>query len=689
MTSWFRMVALAAVACATMAAAETSVSFPPAAHLADAIGSFTLHSGPVRDGTWNSTSVSLNFTIRTGVPFRTVTGVGVNATLVEADPTVGAPGWRAWLDPNGTPLAGTRAQVSYGIFVQQLNPYPIYRAQSRAVVFQDRFGADTLPCGWRSDLAASPPVLFGHCLAGQAPGAPLPVEFVGKEGWAQGKASHYRASSGQSSTVDAWFVSTTSLPALVRVEEQLPGGARERTETTLERYGPQVPVPKPAPTDAPLPAVALAPTDRLGPPDPPGQVYPLRTAWREAAAYRAPTDPRPSFGDWVAAHPEWSVTAAQSWDHDEGDNRQYGWRLDVQDGTASLRVTVGHHVADLVVAPGLPGTALPRSDQFILYWNQVAPTAVDLHAKLPDPQSVARAWQAYSGASDPGLHWGFVRPGCGATSSAPCAGLVWAGTVDLTYLATDPIQADARTAPTVRIMNGTALAVDGAGHPVEAWTMSAQESKAAHLAAVVGQRPHDAGRQGGGAPPSGLPFVVTVGAAVAAVGLFAAAAYGSLPTTLGLFSRIFPDRLTAHPRCALLLEAVAVSPGIHYKELLRRVGGGTGTRQHIATLVRAGRLVAHRSGRYQCYFLGGGLERGAPAAFAAVKSGGARAILRAVCEAPGCNARQAALHAGLSPAAAHAHLQRLRAAGLVDARRAGASLALFPTTRTSQFAGSP
>lgn len=89
-------------------------------------------------------------------------------------------------------------------------------------------------------------------------------------------------------------------------------------------------------------------------------------------------------------------------------------------------------------------------------------------------------------------------------------------------------------------------------------------------------------------------------AAVAA----AALAVPLLPSMFkGLFSRVLPRDAANHPRRKALMELVQANPGIHLREVARRMGwGAAAVHYHAKVLERAGHLVARRHGRALCFF---------------------------------------------------------------------------------------
>lgn len=140
---------------------------------------------------------------------------------------------------------------------------------------------------------------------------------------------------------------------------------------------------------------------------------------------------------------------------------------------------------------------------------------------------------------------------------------------------------------------------------------------------------------------------------------------------IGLFSRLRTDRLLEHPQRSRLADLVAAEPGIHFQELGRRSGLANGTlTHHLQKLVEGGHVVAHKSGRYTCYFprAASPVQR---AAAGTTKSEGARAILAAIQARPGATMQEIAASCGLQASTVTYHVQRLSDAGLVTANRDG------------------
>lgn len=134
---------------------------------------------------------------------------------------------------------------------------------------------------------------------------------------------------------------------------------------------------------------------------------------------------------------------------------------------------------------------------------------------------------------------------------------------------------------------------------------------------------------------------------------------------LWLFSRLRDDELLAHPVRAQLVQLVEARPGIHHGELARVLERSPGAvEHHVRRLVKAGILSRHASGHYTCYFVANA-GRQAYASAPLLKSAVARSILDQLGGRPGQSMSDVARAAGVTPAAAHYHVERLSDAGLL------------------------
>ncbi len=155
---------------------------------------------------------------------------------------------------------------------------------------------------------------------------------------------------------------------------------------------------------------------------------------------------------------------------------------------------------------------------------------------------------------------------------------------------------------------------------------------------------------------------------------------------VGLFSRIAKADLLDHPVRNDIMAAVSSDPGIHFQELVRRLGKGRGTMEHhVRKLVGSDLLVERSDKGFTCYFPKGQIDRRVMAAAPLLKSDGARMVLQAVTAVPGAVAKDLAAQLGMAPSTINYHLRKLTEAGLIDGVRQGRFLALH-TTETGRLA---
>lgn len=146
----------------------------------------------------------------------------------------------------------------------------------------------------------------------------------------------------------------------------------------------------------------------------------------------------------------------------------------------------------------------------------------------------------------------------------------------------------------------------------------------------------------------------------------------------GLFSRIATSALHEHPVRADLLAAVGASPGVHFSELARRIQVAPGVAQHhLGKLIDAGLVLAVRSGGHTRYFPPGATPQQTVQA-QALATAGAAEVLQAVRARPGISVSDLAAATGRTAGTVSHHLDRLVKAGLVERRRQGRSVGVYP-----------
>ncbi len=137
-----------------------------------------------------------------------------------------------------------------------------------------------------------------------------------------------------------------------------------------------------------------------------------------------------------------------------------------------------------------------------------------------------------------------------------------------------------------------------------------------------------------------------------------------------LYTRIAPSDLLSHPRRAAIWREVTADPGVHVRELARRVGGGWGIfRTHLRMLEAAGYVRTTREGYYSSVFPAGAAPESG--AIAPVRSATARAILAMVPEdGRAVDASAIVTELRLSRQLVRYHLRGLAAGGHVLVERA-------------------
>ncbi len=178
------------------------------------------------------------------------------------------------------------------------------------------------------------------------------------------------------------------------------------------------------------------------------------------------------------------------------------------------------------------------------------------------------------------------------------------------------------------------------------------------------------------ASPSVSPVVLGAGVGFSGAG---AALLGVRPQWLrrllpvALFSRLDSARALDHPVRGELAALIEANPGMHYQELVRRIGRGRGiVEHHLASLCRAGVVLQRSQGRYTCYFHRDvRLDPRLLDSYGLLKAQGARGVLAALSGSSGRSRKDLAGDLGLSPTTISYHLQRLAEGGLLEGRRLG------------------
>lgn len=146
-----------------------------------------------------------------------------------------------------------------------------------------------------------------------------------------------------------------------------------------------------------------------------------------------------------------------------------------------------------------------------------------------------------------------------------------------------------------------------------------------------------------------------------------------------LYSRIGrdPQEVLENDDRRRIHELVQDEPGIHFRELRRRLDTGAGLLEHhLEKLERAALVTEVREESYRGYFPPGSVDRQVMEAAPRLRSETARDLLRAVRAEPGASIRDLADGAGVSRSTAGYHVRRLASEGVLEKEEAGRGVAV-------------
>lgn len=185
-----------------------------------------------------------------------------------------------------------------------------------------------------------------------------------------------------------------------------------------------------------------------------------------------------------------------------------------------------------------------------------------------------------------------------------------------------------------------------------------------------------------GIVPATNPTSIAAGAGLLAIlGAVATVAWPKLrPLVAPLYSRIGAHEVLHHPVRSEIHDVVGEEPGIHFRELQRRLEAGRGALEHhLDKLVDANVLAEDEAEGYTCYFVQGSVDPEIVAVAPLLRTDTARDLLAAAAEAPGASVNALSEAADVSNSTASYHLDKLEEAGLVAKDRGGHGLEVAPT----------
>lgn len=547
----------------------------------------------------------------------------------------------------------------------------------RITTLQPEAGCDLLPVLWRG-LDLPGPVLVHGCFASTQPTS-LRATGVEKVGDLEAIRLEGRVADGHGdhATMAVWI--HPGLPFPLKYETRPDADDAKVLVSVLtgfqagqEPWDSGVAVPA-----QPIPRAPLAPRQPWGASDEGvDHPFPLSQAWKASVA-----DPNSSLHGFLASHPEAAACEASYEEQTRGEHIERTWTIlaiaddRLMDWVQVKQTTepVGYSAFEaLGVPPGTPTRSTVATTDMTLDPHANCLRPAQMPVSLPSVAGAMAAWQLFTGSPKPANAWGesLQETGWGLSVGQvglqlPSSSLLQPSSVDATQEFQELHFGEDGTAQWLDTVLST--------YKAQKQGLPTTVPPAGH--STIPTRPTLAGI----VPLPSLPQAAGLGF----FSLLVAAAYYLWPVAkaggLGLFSRLAEDDLLQHPVRRRLAALVEAQPGIHYQALVRASGAGQGaTDHHLRKLVSA-RLLTKRPGTgFTCYFPRA-FDPAAAAAAPVLKSDGARRILDAIRESPGASAKDVAATTGLDPATVTHHVQRLHAAGLVEAERVGRSLSLKAT----------
>lgn len=138
----------------------------------------------------------------------------------------------------------------------------------------------------------------------------------------------------------------------------------------------------------------------------------------------------------------------------------------------------------------------------------------------------------------------------------------------------------------------------------------------------------------------------------------------------GLFTRLRQDRLLKQPLRARIYQVIQEQPGIHFREIVRQVGRGSGVILHHLTVLQDGSLIRPIGSKGHVRYVACDLRDQAMAtACVCLWRPGTRKILEVLAAEPDADLTTLAQKSGMGRTPTRIAVKRMRAAGLVTIRR--------------------
>lgn len=393
--------------------------------------------------------------------------------------------------------------------------------------------------------------------------------------------------------------------------------------------------------------------------------HPFRLSEAYAAAVADLEEP--TVSGFLDDHPDAFLRSAWSFRQEDGSgNHAYYWALTWTDGDQWISKLVSQRTGG---ALGITHEELPPSIEVAdhtpsdIEWTDL-PTPEAVPATLPDLQELLARHADMRLLEDDQNRYGFqiyCSNGCEDPFIFMAAGTFTSQSTDA---AQDP-QAATRGATDGAVHAYDQLMVYQDGTAVYTERASYRTGSIVPPTNGAGTDSTDDGSAAAWVPPS-AQATAGVGLVAAAGGLLIYLAPGLKAPALALFSRIRGEHLLEHPGRSAIMAMVEADPGIHFKELMRRLDMGRATLDHhLQKLTEARLLKVHVSPGYTCYFPRK-VDRALMAASPFLRSPGPKAILEEVVHGDGSTVAAISKKVGLSTSTVSHHLQRMKDAGLVE-----------------------
>ncbi len=138
-----------------------------------------------------------------------------------------------------------------------------------------------------------------------------------------------------------------------------------------------------------------------------------------------------------------------------------------------------------------------------------------------------------------------------------------------------------------------------------------------------------------------------------------------------LFSRVRPDQMMENPIRSDIYEVIKAEPGIHYQELVRRIGKGASVVDHHLRKLDLGNFISVQKGQgFTCFFPKGVVDHRIMMVVPILRTEGASRVLREVVKRPGQSVSELARSVGIAKSTVSYHVGRLRKVNLLEQGRA-------------------